>query len=275
MSTCRLFVLIFPILIFAPCRAEEPSKEGVPTPSELALEINALRTLYYLRASPRQMEAMLKLAKSTAGPAKKRKKSKLSADYRHLMEQLREALVEDDEERVDSLEDQLEGKTITESPEIDDGLAITDAARKHAPKLLKMFRSHQAAMFLGMCAEQITDPGERLQEALTKVRGWTLADWQDKREAIGEEIALLVAGVDKEKFGKVNDAVIDLLARARTMKDEEHAQKGGELRLAAEEIIGETGPTEVLRNFMEFELARMLSNPRLEAALQARIEQDN
>lgn len=275
MSARRLFVIIVLIFGFTSARAEEPSKGSTPTPSELALEINALRTLYCLRATTEQRDAVLKLAKETAGPARKRKKSKLSADYRQLMEQLREALAEDDEERVESLEDELEEKTISESPEIDDSLAITDSARKHAPKLLKTLRAAQVAMFLGMHAEQIADPSERLQEALAKVRSWTLADWQDKREALGEEIALLVAGVDKEKFDKVNEAVIDFLARARTMKDDEHEKKRSELVLAAKEIVGEAGPTEVLRHYMEFELARMLSNPRLEAALQARLEQDN
>jgi hypothetical protein len=274
MSVRRPCIFLILICIVTLSRAEEPSKGGRPTPSELALEINALRTLYYLKATPEQMDAVLKLARETSGSVKKRKKSRLSADYRQLMEQLHEALAEDDEERVESLEDQLEEKTIAESPEIDDSLAITDAARKHAPKLLKMLRASQVAMFLGMHAEQIADPGERLQEALTKVRGWSLADWQDKREAIGEEIALFVAGVDKAKFCKVNDAVIDLLARARTMEAEEHKEQRDQLKLAAEKIVGEAGPTEVLRHFLEFELARMLSNPRLESALQARIEQD-
>jgi hypothetical protein len=251
---------------------EEPSKGGKVTPSELALEINALRTLYYLKTTPEQAESLLKLSKHTAAQAGKRKKSKLTADYRRLMEEVRDALVDDDEERVESLEDRLEEKTIRETPEIDDSVDVTDAARTHVPKVMKLFRPNQAAMFLGMYAEQIPDPRERLLDALSRVRGWDLADWQDKRDGLGDEIAQLTVGADKAKYVKTRDAVIDLLARARTMKDEDYPTKRGELEQAAEKILGRTGPTEVLRNFLENELARMLSNPRLEAALTARIK---
>jgi hypothetical protein len=251
-------------------RAEEPTKGGKATPSELALEINVLRTLYYLQATTEQAETIRKLAKDTAGPAKKRKKSKVSAEYRRLMEEVRDALVEDDEERVETLEDQLEEKSITETPEIDDSVEITDAARKRAPKVLRLLRAHQAAGFFGMHADQIADPGERLQEALAKVRGWKLDEWQEQRDALGDELGVLVAGVDREKFTKARDAVIDLLARARTMKDDEYETQRGELEREAKKLTAQLGPTDVLRHFLENALAEMLSNPRLEVALRAR-----
>jgi hypothetical protein len=258
------------LLVFPITRAEEPTQDGKATPSELALEIDVLRTLYYLKATPEQFEAILKLAKGAAAPAKKRKKSKVSAEYRRLMEEVREALAEDDEERVETLEDQLEERTITETPEIDDTVEITDSARKRAPQVLKLLRAPQAATFLGMHAEQIADPSERLREALAKVRGWKLAEWQEHREALGEEIGVLVGGVDREKFVKARDAVIDLLSRARIMKDSEHENKCVELENEAAKITGHVGPTDVLRHFLENALARMLSNPRVESALHAR-----
>src|ERR1700730_18357323 len=121
----RLPIAIAIVLVVFPFpRAEEPTKDGKATPSDLALEIDVLRTLYYLKATPEQSEAILKLAKGAAAPDKKRKKSKLSAEYRRLMEEVREALAEDDEERVETLEDQLEERTIMETPEIDDSVEI-------------------------------------------------------------------------------------------------------------------------------------------------------
>jgi hypothetical protein len=270
--SARIASCLIVLLVFTPARAEGPSKGGKATPSELAMEINALRTLYYLKATPEQAQALLKMSKSTTAPAKRRQKSKLSADYRRLMEEVRDALADDEEERVEMLEDQLEEKTIREAPEIDDSVEITDAARKHTPQVLKMLRAQQAAMFLGMYAEQIPDPRERLLEALAKVRGWSLDEWQEKRDMLGDEISQLVAGVDKTRVAKARGAVIDLLAQARTMNDEDHEMKRSDLESAAEKIIGRLGPTEVLRNFLENELARMLSNPRLEMALQARIK---
>jgi hypothetical protein len=265
-------ISIFLAVVISSSPAEEPSKGSKATPSDLALEINALRTLYYLKVTPEQAETLLKLSKETVGPAKKRKKSKLTADYRRLMEEVRDALADDEEERVETLEDQLEEKTIRECPDIDDSVDMTDAARKHAPKVVRMLRAQQAALFLGTYAEQIPDPRVDLLEAVMKVRDWSLAEWQEKRDVLGDEISQLAAGADKQKVIKTRDAVIDLLAHARTMKDEEYALKRGELEIAADKIVGHSGPTEVLRNFLENELARLLSNPRLEAALRARIK---
>jgi len=258
----------------APPRASDDAdeKKDEIAPVELALEINVLRTLYYLKATPEQVQAIQKLAKETAGPDKKRERGKVSKEYHQLLVDVRDALAQDDEERVEELEDQLEELTITEAPELDEAVELTDAARKHAPKLLKQFRTHQVAGFIGMHADQIDDPLEKLQEALGKVRGWQLAEWQAKRGELGETIGLLVGGVDRAKAEKVRDAAIDLLAKARTMKETEYDEKRADLEREAERIAGKLGPTDVLRHFVEHALAEMLSNPRLSSAVEARLK---
>src|SRR5262249_47044500 len=162
------------------------------------------------KATPEQALTIRKLAKETAGAKKNRKPPKLSADYRRLLAEVREALADDDQERVESLEDQLEELTITESPEIDDAVELTDAARWHAPEVLRKFRASQVAGFIALHADQIVDPLEQLQEALARVRGWQLAEWQEKRDALGDEIGMLLGGVDRTRFNKMREAVIDL-----------------------------------------------------------------
>lgn len=250
--------------------ADDSKKGDKVAPADLALEINVLRTLYYLKATPEQVEAIQKLAKETAGPSKKRKGGKVSDEYQQLLAEVRDALAEDDDELIETLEDKLEELSITESPELDEAVELTDAARKRAPEMLRQLRSHQVAMFLGMHAEQIVDPRERLQEALSKVRRWQLAEWPEQRDALGEEIGILVGGVDRKKWAKARDAVIELLARARTMKADEYEAKRDELGREADRITRQAGPMAVLRNFTEHALAEMLSNPRLDAALKAR-----
>src|SRR5262249_47259571 len=175
----------------APRAADEDSKKDQAPAVDLALEINVLRTLYYLKATPEQVQAIQKLAKETAGPIKKRDPGKVSPDYHRLLAEVRDALAEEDEERVETLEDQLEELTITEEPELDDAVELTDAARKHAPKLLRQFRAHQVAEFVGLHADRIGDPLEKLQESLAKVRGWRLAEWQENRDALSQELGLL------------------------------------------------------------------------------------
>jgi len=255
-----------------PVSNDEDEKRIETAPVELALEINVLRTLYYLKATPEQVQAIQKLAKETAGADKKRERGKVSKEYHQLLVDVRDALAQDDEERVEELEDQLEELTIAEAPELDEAVDLTEAARKHAPKLLKQFRAHQVAGFLGMHADQIDDPLEKLQDALGKVRGWQLAEWKEKRDALGETIGLLVGGVDRAKAEKARDAAIDLLAKVRTMKEAEYDEKRAELEREADRIAGKLGPTDVLRHFVEHELAEMLSNPRLSAAVEARLK---
>jgi hypothetical protein len=255
-----------------PVSNDEDEKRIETAPVELALEINVLRTLYYLKATPEQVQAIQKLAKETAGADKKRERGKVSKEYHQLLVDVRDALAQDDEERVEELEDQLEELTIAEAPELDEAVELTDAARKHAPRLLKQFRAHQVAGFLGMHADQIDDPLEKLQDALGKVRGWQLAEWQEKRGALGETIGLLVGGVDRARAEKARDAAIDLLAKVRTMKETEYDEKRAELERDADRIAGKLGPTDVLRHFVEHALAEMLSNPRLSAAVEARLK---
>jgi hypothetical protein len=258
-------------LTLTPCSGgDETKKPDKTAPADLALEVNALRTLYSLKATPEQAQALLKIAKETVGPNKKREPTKVSAQYRNLLAEVRDALADDDEERVESLEDQLEQLTITESPDLDDDVEITDAARKHAPKVLKQFKAPQVACFIGALADQVIDPRERLLEALDKVRGWRLAEWPAQRDALGDQIGLLVGGVDRAKSDKVRDAVIDLLARARTLNDDDFDAKRGDLERVAERLAAQVGPTDVLRHVVEHALAELLSNPRVAEVLKAR-----
>jgi hypothetical protein len=270
----RIVLVACALLVVSPLPpssgGDEPKESDKIAPAELALEVNALRTLYYLKATPEQAQALLKIAKDTAAPNKKREAAKVSAEYKNLLAEVRDALADDDEERVESLEDQLEELTLTESPELDDDVDLTDAARKHAPKILKQFKAPQVACFIGALADQVVDPRERLLEALDKVRGWRLVEWQEQRDSLGDQIGLLVGGVERATSGKVRDAVIDLLARARTLNDDEFDAKRGDLEREAEQIVAKAGPTDVLRHLVEHALAELLSNPRLEEALKAR-----
>jgi hypothetical protein len=251
-------------------RADEPKKSGELSVSDLYLEVSALRTLYYLKATPEQAQVLLKLAPETAGKAKKSKTLKVSAEYRQLLTDLRDALADDDEERVESLEDQLEELTMTENPELDDHVKITEAARKRVPEVLRLFRSHQVATYIGGHVDEIADPEEKLLDALDKVSGWQLVEWKQKRDELGDEIAMLVCGLDKKKANKARDDTIELLARARMLKSDELTAQRSELEREAKRITSQVGPTDVLRNVVEIALAEMLSNPQVEPALRAR-----
>jgi hypothetical protein len=269
-----MLVVVVALAVFSPPdsvrSADESKKDDARTSSELILEVSALRTLYYLKATPEQARALLDVAKESAGKGPERNPAKISKEYRQLLADLRDALAEDDEETVESLEDKLEELTITETPELDEDVTITDAARKRAPEVLRQFKANQVATFIGAHAEETVDPLEALISGLEQVRELGLVEWKEMRDELSERISVLVAGVDKTKAEKVRDETIDLLARARTLKADEFTAQKEKLEGEARRIVGKLGPMEVLRHKVEYTLAQMLSNPRIEAALRAR-----
>jgi hypothetical protein len=63
-----------------------------------------------------------------------------------------------------------------------------------------------------------------------------------------------------------------LLTRAHDLTDDEVATKQPELEKEIEEIIGRTSATDVIRHTVELAVAELLSNPRLIAALNAKLK---
>jgi hypothetical protein len=253
-----------------PKKAADKSKKAAElSTSDLALEVAALRTLYYLKATPAQLDALGRLAKETMSQPRDRK-GKAGAEYRRVLAELREALAEQDDERIDTLDDQLDELSRSEAPDLDEEVTITSAARKHAPQLLRKLKATQVASFLGLYADTIADPEDQLVDIVDKVRDLKPAEWKEKRDSFADEIAGLVAGVEEGKTSKLREEIISLLDRIRGMKAEEFESRRAELEQTARQLTANAGPTEVLRNVMERTLASLLSNPRLTEALKAR-----
>src|SRR5262249_51613702 len=154
--------------------------------AELNHEVAALRILYYLKTTPEQARAIQKFAKETASPAKPRK-AKASANYRQLLADLRDALGEDEEERVTELEDKLDKLSRKEKPEFEEEVEITAAARKRAPEVLRLLKPSQVASYVGSYADDIGDPRDELLDALGVVRTWKLEEWKEQRDTLGKE----------------------------------------------------------------------------------------
>ena len=159
-----------------------------------------------------------------------------------------------------------------ETPEIDDGIEITDAARRRAPEVLAALTARQVATHIAAYGDQFPDPLERLLEALGKVRGLKEAEWKELRDDVSDEVGRLVAGLDIDKAGEISDQVVQLLIQARALKENELKKERPELEKIARQIVGKIGPLDVLRNAVERTLAELLSNPRLAAAIEARLK---
>jgi hypothetical protein len=253
--------------------AQSPREADPPAVVLLNHEVAALQTLYALDASKAQLEALRKIASQTAATPPKGLQVKVSDNYRKKLRALREALVEAvNEEEIGKLCDQLDELRDAEKPDLGDDVDITEAAVERAPEVLRMLTAGQVAGFLGSLAQDIVDPRERLLKALDEVRGLNHEKWAEAREEISEEIGRLVGGLDDEQITRVSAKVVQLLIVARSMKDGEFKAQRPDLEKQAQQILGDIGPTEVLRHVMEQSLAELLSNPCLPAALDARLK---
>src|SRR5260370_4742874 len=118
----------------------------------------------------------------------------------------------------------------------------------------------------------MVDTHEELIATMKEVRDVKKEDWKDKREDLADELAWLLGGVDEKKAKRFNEAVVLLVNKAKGLSDEEYKEKQADLEKEAEKLTGEVGPERVLRNRVEHTLAELLSNPRLGAALEARLK---
>jgi hypothetical protein len=259
--------------LVAPASADEPPKNGQVAVNDLSMEIAALHTLHQLKISPAQLEALRQFAKESAQPAGPRQAAKASEECKRAMTALRNALVDaNDDDLIDQLRELLDELRENEKPEFDDGVELTEAARRRAPELLRLFSARQIAFHVATMAEELPDPTERVLEALDKVRGLPAKEWKQLREDVSEEIGRLAAGLDLEKATRIGDKVVQLLIQARALKEDEFKAERPELEKKARELVGDVGPIEVLRHVVQQSLAELLSNPRLMVAIDARLK---
>jgi hypothetical protein len=249
----------------APKARQDVSKLSL---NELGLEIQALQTLHALNLTPEQLERLGKLASKTIEPDAPRQPARVSAKLQRAMADLHAALLQGgDEERIEKLLDEVYDLRDKEKAFLDDDVEPTDEARQKAPGLLRGLKAGQVAGYLGSIADDIPDPLDRLLDALKNVRALKDEEYKRVRGEVADDVGQALAGVDADKASEIGDAVQQLLIVARGLGDKEFAKQRPELVKKAKAVVGKTGPTDVLRHVMENHLARLLSNPRLPAAV--------
>jgi hypothetical protein len=240
--------------------------------NELSLEVSALEALARLQLSPAQLKDLARRARHTIQKEQPRQLVHASDKLRQTLTSLRNALVDNDQQHIDDLGTALNEIYDKEKPELDDSVEITDEARQEAPKLLSRLSAPQVAGYVGAYADQIPDPTELLADTLREARKLSGMEWQQLRDDVAEQVGWLVAGLDAEAEEKVRAEVADLLNRAHRLNARDHAAQQERLDRKAQALAGKLGPTDVLRHYMERSLAELLSNPRLPAAITARLE---
>jgi hypothetical protein len=265
-TSCVTYVLLY----VSAGVADEPKADKEQPAHEVSLEVQALRSFYDLKLTDEQLKLVAKLAKETVEKPHKRKSEKVSDEHRKALTELRDALIAaEDDDKIGDLEDTLD--QIADKPDLDDSFDITKPARKRAPEIFKSFSVSQLAGYYGAIADDVQEPGDQLTAALTSVRGLEDKEWTNKRDDIAEEVAWSVGGLDVVKADKIRDKVVVLLSKAHSLDQDEFKSKKADLEKEAKAIVGDIGADTLLRHHAERGLAEMLSNPRLEAAVNARL----
>jgi hypothetical protein len=244
------------------------AKDQTANTVELLQDITVLQMLYQLKVTPAQRKALQGLAKETASKSRTPKDVKVSDELRKTLVQLHAALLKEDDDQIDKLGEKLDKLREAEGLNFEDDAEITEAARRAAPGALRLLSARQVAVYLGNMGDEVSDPLEVMVEALGKVRGLPEDEWKELRDDVSDKVALMVAGLDDGGADEVSEQVAALLIEARNLKDEEFKAKRAMLEKSARKILGDLGPTDVLRNFMVRTLAELLSNPRLPAVLE-------
>jgi hypothetical protein len=237
----------------------------------LSLEVSALETLDSLEVTIGQLNFLEKTAPQTANKIGQRTRDKASPAYRKALMEYHAALVKKaDEEKLEELHEKLGGLNDSDPAELADGWELTDAACQHVPELLRRLTATQVGSYIG--TQTIGDPLTSIQEALDKSQDRNLSDedWNDTRDEAADEVAQMLTGIDLKKAEKVSKEVTALLNSARQLKGADFTRERPKLVGKARALIGRVGPLDVIRNTIEYDLANLLSNPRLAQAVATR-----
>jgi hypothetical protein len=251
-------------------KAVAPAKKGDEDATDLNplnLEVTALETLKQFKFNRSQLERLKKIAPATMHKPAAPRPMKVGKEYKKALQNLHEALLEDNEVRISDLSAALDDLREKESPDFDE-VEITDAARRHAAEVLRGLSPRQVAGYLTEYADEFPDPAEKLTDAFEQIRKLPASEWEALRDEVAGQVAWLVAGLDSAGESKLHDRATALLDRVRRMKDDEYVAKRKELDKAVQELVGKAGPTDVIRHFVERSLAELLSNPRLAVAVE-------
>lgn len=270
MSRCLTCGLVLSILVLAPAAFGEDEE---PSLHDLSMDVTALQTIYHLQLSREQMAVLRKLARSTADRGSK-SPVKNNDKVRQALVSLRDALLKPDkDERIFALLEKFAEVRDQEKVESLDDFEVTDEAREQAPRVLRMLTPRQVAVYAASLTDELPDPLANILDALSQVRGLNSEKWKELRGIISEETGRILAGLDDDKAEDIGHKVVQLLIVARGLSDDEFKKQQPELEQQARDIVGNVGPTDIIRHVLEQHLAELLSNHRLSAVLDARLAQ--
>ena len=138
-------------------------------------------------------------------------------------------------------------------------------------EVLQSLTPRQVNAFLSYYSEDLPDPLATLIEALDVVGKASDAEWKDLVEMTAEDLGWQLGGWTPSRSRIIGEKIEQYLKKARSLNAKEFAKQRPDLEKLARQFVSQVPPTVMLHNYAEHALAELLSNPRLGAAVEARL----
>jgi hypothetical protein len=254
-------------------KPDTSSARPAPTDvNQLSLEVSALQRLDHFEFTRSQLETLAAMATETMQKPRIRQAAKVSAKYHQAMLDLREALLIGNSDRIDDLSDKLEDLYESDKPTLDDAVDVTEAARHKTDGVFKLLNVRQIAAYVANNADRFTDPLEVMMEALDKGRSTKGKEWKEHREETIQEVSELLGGINVAEVRKLHGRIAAWLDRGYKLTPDTFKSQRADLEKDAQKIVGDAGPMKIMRHVIDRDLAELLANPQLAAAVELRLK---
>ncbi|HEY2587596.1 MAG TPA: hypothetical protein VGI81_17755 [Tepidisphaeraceae bacterium] len=270
MNARFVIVCVAMLVVFAsaasygkPPAAAAPSKDV----DELEMQVAAMTKLHDLDLTASQLKQLKALA-AQVEPAKAPAAGLSTDAYKTALTALRDALAGDDDDKIDAAQDRVD--SLREHAKLEDvpDPEITDSARKQASAAASLLTATQIASYIAANEDDVSDPLEEMTDALDQLADNPGSDeYASIRSELISEVAPLVAGLDKSAEEPIAKKVGEWLDAAHAGGPSKLESDRASYERSARQIVGKLDPYHVLRNWMQREMATLLSNPALPAAI--------
>lgn len=282
MNRSRISALLAGIALFgvaaAITSAQSQSRSGPDPAIALSQQVWALQTLHDLDLDPPQLESLRAAIPKLADDPTPHTRNRVPARYLAALEALRQALIHDKDnadasDQIDELRDDLESIREDEQVDLDDHVRIVDAARAAVPDMMKSLRPSQLSGYLVAYQDETPDPVQSLARAADESRGLDDVKFNALSERTARDVAILLAGLDAEKAAPVAERVRQWLSQTRALSNNDFKAGQADREKSAKTALGEFDSFDVLRHWIERDVAELLSNPQLSAVIEERTRQ--
>jgi hypothetical protein len=239
--------------------------------SDVAMEVEVLRALSDLEATGDQVQQIGDAGTEAVGKARAEDTDAIdkTADGDRFVQTvllgLRGALISGDSEKIDSWEKQMGDVEQETAISLAPRIKPSQKSLGEAEKIVRGFSGQQIAGFIAQRSEEVPDPVDLMEAAMTQCRGMKDDDFKQFSADVAEQIGVLVGGPGP-RANRVAADVMPMLRFAHAMPDDTFESRRADLDDEVKKLL-KANSTMVLRHWVDWEIAEILSNPQLGAAV--------